>query len=483
MENIVKKITAPVQSCVWVLLAYVAAGIWPSGAAATPASVTLSPGENIQSAVDAAPKGTTFVFLAGIYRMQSIVPKDGDIFTGQGHVVLNGSKILAFQADRSGDGLWVATALASSVISGECNKTHPLCGYAQDLFNDGSLQTLVGSIANLRPGTWYFDRVRNQVYIPTAPDNHVIELGMQSYAFTGPAAGVQISNIIVEKYATPGHSGAVGGFPRGAKWITNHVESRWNHGTGINLGAGSQILNSFIHNNGQMGIEIVGGTGPNVLNNEISFNNYAGFDQGWEAGGSKFWATTNLVVKSNNVHDNNGIGLWTDGGNVNTLYDSNTVANNLNEGIKHEISYSAVISNNIVKGNGSSPGVWLSNAQISIQNSSNVEVRGNTVVVPVESSSNGIVIINQKRGMGRFGPTVSANDYVHNNTISYLGPTGFSGAADDTGEKPPTGDSFDYDQYTVVKAVGWHWRWFGTTSWLNWNQFKAAGQEAHGIGK
>ena len=477
-----KKSMVPVRSPAWALLACAAIGIRLSGAAATLPSVTLSPGENIQLAVDAAPKGTTFVFLAGVYRMQSIVPKDGDVFTGQGNVVLNGSEVLSFQDDRSGNGLWAASAPSSSVRSGVCNSTHPLCGYAQDLFIDGGLQTLVSSPENLQPGTWYFDRARNEIYIPTSPKNHEIELGMRSFAFTGGAAGVRISDITVEKYATPGHFGAVGGFPRGPNWIASHLESRWNHGTGISLGAGSQILNSFIHNNGQMGIEIVGGTGSNVLNNEISWNNYAGFDQGWEAGGSKFWATTNLVVKSNYVHDNNGMGLWTDHNNVNTRYDSNTVTDNFNEGIKHEVSYSALICNNTIKGNGYSRGVWLSNAQISIQNSSDVQVYGNNVEVPI-AGGNGIVIINQERGMGTLGLWISANDYVHNNTIIYLGPTGFSGTADDTGGKAPSGDSFDYNKYTVEKAAGWHWRWFGTTSWLNWNQLKAAGQEAHGVGK
>jgi Glycosyl hydrolases family 28/Bacterial Ig-like domain (group 3)/Right handed beta helix region/Bacterial Ig-like domain (group 2) len=452
----------------------------PSGLPSVLPSVTISPGADIQAAVTAAPAGTVFVLLAGVYRMQTIVPKDGDTFTGQGSVDLNGSQVLTFLPAAA---LWAAPAISNSVPTGVCNSTHPLCGYVQDLFIDGTLQTLVSSNVNLQPGNWYFDRVHNKVYIPTAPTGHVIELGNATYAFTGVATGVQIDNVTLEKYATPAHAGTVGGFPRGSNWIINNVESRWNHGTGINLGPGSQILNSFIHNNGQMGIEIVGGTGSTVLNNEISFNNYAGFDQGWEAGGSKLWATTNLVVKLNNVHDNNGIGLWTDGGNVNTLYDSNTVTNNFNEGIKHEISYSAVISNNIVKGNGYSPSVWLGNGQICIQNSSNVEVLGNTVEVPVASGGNGIVIINQNRGTGKLGPLISANDYVHNNTVTYLGPLGFSGAGDDTGGTPPTGDSFDYNQYTVVKAAGWHWRWFQNTNWMNWSQFRVAGQELHGVGQ
>jgi hypothetical protein len=60
-------------------------------------TVTLSPGVNIQAAVTAAPPGTTFVLLPGVYRMQSVQPLNGDVFIGQGKVILNGSQILSFQ--------------------------------------------------------------------------------------------------------------------------------------------------------------------------------------------------------------------------------------------------------------------------------------------------------------------------------------------------------------------------------------------------
>jgi hypothetical protein len=448
----------------------------------TPPQVTLSPADNIESAVAAAPEGTTFVLRPGVYRMQSVKPKNGDIFNGQRGVILNGSQILSFQFDPAGSGLWVANATASTINQGGCQSAYPLCGYTQDLFIDNVLQTPASSLQGVKPGTWYFDRAKNIVAVPSNPTGHMVELGMQQYAFYGGATNVKISNLIVEKYAAPAQTGAVGGAAvlSANGWVVNNVEARWNHGRGISLaGSNSQILNSFIHHNGQLGISLYG-TGCQAINNEISWNNYAGFTPAWEAGGSKFWATTNLVLKSNYVHDNQGGGLWADNNNVNTLYDSNTVINNLNEGIKHEVSYSAIISNNIVKGNGTTKTVWLWNSQIEVQNSSNVQVFGNTVEVQ-SGSGNGIGIINQNRGSGTLGPWVAANNYVHNNTVTYLGVNGISGMVDDTGGNAAVGNRFDSNHYITLNAdpTRYHWVW-GANRGYEWTPFQTMGQEIHG---
>jgi hypothetical protein len=441
----------------------------------TPPTVTLSPGDNVQAEVAAAPAGTTFVLRAGVYRAQRVQPKNGDVFTGQGNVILNGSEILSFQLDPAGSGLWVATAAVTATFTGSCQKAYPLCGYPQDIFIDNVLQIPSSNAQGLKPGNWFFDRNNGIVYVPSNPTGHLVELGAQKYAFAGSASNVQISNLIVEKYCTPAQLGAIGSDASGAGWVVNKVESRWNHGRGISLGSGSQIVNSFIHHNGQLGISLIG-TNSEAIKNEISWNNYAGFSTGWEAGGSKFWATTNLTVQSNYVHDNNGPGLWTDFNNVGTLYDSNTVINNLGDGIKHEISYNAIIRNNIVKGNGNAATVWLWNAQIMVQNSSNVQVYGNTVEVPV-GGGNGIALINQKRGAGTLGPWVAANNYVHNNTITNVGNNGISGIVDDTGGNTAVGNHFDSNRYIVPKTGRKFWQWFIGKDWAG---FQAAGQEQHG---
>jgi hypothetical protein len=58
------------------------------------ATITLSPGINIQSAVNSNPAGSTFILGRGTYRMQTVVPKTGDRFTGQTGAILNGSELL-----------------------------------------------------------------------------------------------------------------------------------------------------------------------------------------------------------------------------------------------------------------------------------------------------------------------------------------------------------------------------------------------------
>ena len=94
MDNFMHNIPTPLQSvlriqCVAISLCWLQLF--------AQAAVPLSPGSNIQRAVSAAPEGTVFTLAAGTYRMQSIKPKNGDVFQGQGGVIFNGAQILTFQ--------------------------------------------------------------------------------------------------------------------------------------------------------------------------------------------------------------------------------------------------------------------------------------------------------------------------------------------------------------------------------------------------
>lgn len=453
--------------------------------AITPQTIYLSPGGNIQSAVDAAPSGTTFVLRSGIYRMQSVTPKQNDTFLGQGPgVVLNGSTILTFRPASTANRLWVARAIAtpSSAESNRyyqtgCEQNHPLCAFTQDLFIDGQLQTPANGLAGLRPGQWFFDRSHSLAYLPADPQGHVVELGMTPYAFSGPAGGVTIRNLTVEKYASWPQRGAIGGDTAslGAFWKVDRVEVRWNHGTGVGLGSSSQILNSFIHHNGQLGAAVHGKSSM-VAGNEISWNNYIDFKWDAEAGGAKFCETSDLVVRSNYVHDNNGTGLWTDIGAVGTLYEKNTVVRNKRNGIQHEISYGGVIRYNVVKDNGSIPTSSLWYSQILLQASSGVQVYDNTIEVAA-GYGNGIGIMNESRGQGKYGPYVAANNSIHSNTITYLGSSGYSGLDDSAKNNSAVGNVFDSNRYITAQSGAYHWMWSRP---ITWKQFQTAGQEKHG---
>lgn len=379
--------------------------------------IFLEPGENIQEAIDANPAGTRFVLRPGIYRMQSMVPKKGDVFIAAitGAAVLDGAALVTsfVQVDQT----WTARAPVRTPTQavGRCMEEHPLCTQPQDLYFDGTALVPVSSRASISAGKWYLDANTGKIYLGSDPHGHTIEIGETEQAFVGPADSVMISGLTVEHYANDAQNAVISALaPHIGRsshyWTIENCAVRWNHGTGIGGGHFSRIFHNHVHDNGQLGIS-AGGNSAVVRGNEIDHNNTAGYDPGWEAGGTKFVRSFNLVVDSNTVHDNRGPGLWTDGYNMKTTYENNHTSGNWIAGILHEISYDAVIRNNRIEKDGfniyhrSSP--WYGGG-IVISASSNTEVFGNTVI----DCMNGIIILQGDR------PTQAKNIDIHNNVIS-----------------------------------------------------------------
>jgi hypothetical protein len=72
----------------------VASLILTAGVTQPAGSIAISPGTNIQSVVNANPAGAVFYLKAGVHRMQSIQPKDNQVFLGETGATLNGSRLL-----------------------------------------------------------------------------------------------------------------------------------------------------------------------------------------------------------------------------------------------------------------------------------------------------------------------------------------------------------------------------------------------------
>ncbi|MFN2384611.1 MAG: nitrous oxide reductase family maturation protein NosD [Gemmatimonadota bacterium] len=272
------------------------------------------------------------------------------------------------------------------------------------------------------------------------------------HAFEGRARNVTIRGLVIEKYSNPAQEGAIHGGGHSAAelstgWLVENNEVRYNGGTGIRVGHRMRVAGNNVHHNEQMGI---GGLGDDIVieDNEIAWNNYRkAFDYGWEAGGTKFVKTRNLVVRNNHSHHNWGPGLWTDIDNINTTYEGNVVEDNADTGIFHEISYAAVIRNNVVRRNGFDKAAWAYGAGILIAHSPDVQVYGNTV----ENNYNGIIGIQQDRGSGAYGPHTLANLYVHDNTVIQRVGQWAAGAAQDVGDGGFFGRNirFERNRYTL----------------------------------
>ena len=423
--------------------------------AQTPHTITVTPGQNIQQTVDNAPEGTRFLFAPGIYRQQTIIPKNRQQFIGQDGVIMNGAMALTSWTQVAG--FWQADGLPAPLdFHGECDDGTDFCLRREDLFVNDRLYKRVRRLAELGAGQWYYESGR--AYLADDPTGQLVELGATPMAFGGDAEDVVLENLIVEKYASDAQEGAI--FIDDARgWLLSNVIARWNHGAGLSFGPETEVQGGSFSNNGQLGIAGSGGEGSKIESVEIAHNNYAGYDGEWEAGGTKFWATTGLIVRNSCVHHNAGPGLWTDFDNIHTLYEGNTVFLNGEDGIKHEISYDAIIRNNVVAANGQSKDNWLWGSQILIQNSSNVKVYGNLVEISSEFG-NGIGIIHQDRGEGAYGPWRADSNSIHDNTIIHLGSRGQNGVVTDTEDSSfwqQADNRFNPNSYVVADREAEYW--------------------------
>jgi hypothetical protein len=438
--------------------------------------IVLTPGQDIQAIVAGAPEGARFLFEPGVYRQQTIYPKDRQTFTGQDGAILNGAMELTSWTKVSG--LWQADDLPLPLDAhGECADGGELCTLREDLFLNGRLYERVASLLDLGPERWYYEDGR--AYLADDPTGQLVELSVTPLAFGGDAEHVVIESLIVEKYASDAQHGAI--FLDDARgWLLLDVTARWNHGVGLSFGPETHVSGGSFNHNGQLGMAAIGEASI-VERVEISFNNYAGYEAGWEAGGTKFWATTGLVVRDSCIHHNAGPGLWTDYDNVGALYERNKVFLNANEGIKHEISYDAVIRGNVVAENGTGGfDVWLWGSQILVQNSRNVEVYGNLIEVSGRFG-NGIGVIQQDRGDGAHGPWSAQNVAVHDNTIVHRGSRGQNGEVTDTEGGSfwsESGNSFDRNTYVVADRD--HEYWTSHDRDLVWGDLLGLGYEHAG---
>jgi hypothetical protein len=230
----------------------------------------------------------------------------------------------------------------------------------------------------------------------------------------------------------------------------------------------------------------MGGTGDGALieNNEISFtNNPQIIEYGWSAGGTKWHGTQNLVVRGNFIHHNKGPGLWTDIDNIFVLFENNRVEDNARAGIYHEVSYDAVIRNNISARNGSefsASELGLRGGGIAIRGSQNVEVYGNTLT----NNRSGFDIVQSDPRTGKFGPFEVKNVYVHDNIVTIpKNLTGFAVNTNDPAFYTSKNNRFVHNTYHLGSQAKPFWWWKASASKqdsLTIAEWKAAGQDKTG---
>ena len=385
--------------------------------------------------------------------MQSVTPKNGDIFEGQPGAVLNGSRQLT-SFTRSGSYYVASGQTEHGPANGSCLAGYGGCQYPEDLFFDNVPLQRVTTLSSVTIGKWYFDYSTGQVYFVDRPIGKTVEISVTTHAFSGSATGVTIKGLTIEKYAAPAQDGPISCYGisnlcLASGWTIKSNEIRFNHGAAVRLANKQVIESNYIHHNGQEGLA---GSGSNILirDNEIAFNNTLGFDFAWEAGGTKFSNITDLIVQGNYVHDNKGPAFSLDYQCYNWTIQGNRTSGNYVAGILDEISYDGIARYNVIENDAAYPGkmnpsMWWACA-VSVDASPNAQIYGNTLI----NNSNGICAVSNSRGSGNRGAFEVRNLSAHDNVIvQSIGS--------------PSGAVADSGYYENVYASSWNNHWTSNT--------------------
>jgi parallel beta-helix repeat protein len=331
-------------------------------------AIIINPGSDIQTIISSSAPGSVFLIKRGVYRQQTLKLKENDVLIGEYGAVLNGAKVVgSFTKEES---YWVASGQTDEgkVTDFACSeKESKICNFPEQLILANTLLEQVASLGELAPGKWYFDYGADKIYMADDPTGKTVELSVTDKAVEG-AKGAEIRNLIIEKYA-PNVDQAV--VKTQVDMVVEANDISLNGGIGLSLKDNVVARKNKLSYNGQYGVTSVKSANLVLEENEIAFNNTKRFNHNYNGGGTKFVRTRGLTIQGNYVHHNYGTGLWTDFDNVDVLYDGNTISNNTDNGILHEISDRATISNNTVEENGKH-GIYISS-------SANVIITRNTL--------------------------------------------------------------------------------------------------------
>ena len=231
-----------------------------AGAVAVSGKVAVPAGADIQKAINANPKGTTFQLEAGTYAVASTInPKAGDIFLGAG--------------------------LGLTILDGRTSSFN-------GIDSTGVSRVQVRSLTLQH----FYDALR-----------------------LGPGS------------------------------LAQDIEAGANAETGVYVSGDGTVVNAcYVHDNGRFGIYVNRASSVQVVGNQVANNHTSSaWSNDYAAGIKVINFNSGVLVKDNVVTGTIGNGIWTDNDASGTQIVGNTILGSTEEGIRVEISFSAVVQQNV----------------------------------------------------------------------------------------------------------------------------------------
>jgi parallel beta-helix repeat protein len=409
-----------VSSLYGVSAVYAAAGLFKTSVTPTPTPTPTPPtancGTSIQARVDAAAAGSTVTVPACIYRETVTINKPLTLVAQPG-AEIRGSTVWTSWT-QSGS-TWVSASTVPTFYNPGWTCTpggDGRCAWPEQVFVDGSPLYQVSSTSTPSAGQFKLDGSR-RVVMGQNPSGHTVEVTTRDTWLIILSSDVTIDGFRMRHASSWAQGGGinVGGYWVGAVnrvTIKNSTLSD-SHGRIVSIagGTGHQILNNDISGAGCVGIGGSGGSNWRIQGNRVHGNATEGFDVGIESGGMKILFVDGLLVDGNEV-DHNSRGIWTDTGVRNATFSNNRVHDNAYNGLFLESSHYLTVTGNEVWGNSWGPNgnVWAWGGGITLASSDHAEVDHNVVAW----NADGITVVSQQRTDD--APHVEIN--IHDNTIA-----------------------------------------------------------------
>ena len=179
------------------------------------------------------------------------------------------------------------------------------------------------------------------------------------------------------------------------------------------------------------------------------------------------------MLRRNFSHDNDGDGWWFDTDNINVRVVHNRFVRNSRSGFFYEVSYDAVIRDNVFRANGRDP-AWMGSG-LRVASSQDVEVSGNRFV---NNRFSTLSVDSGGRGSGAYGVHQTVGLFVHDNVFYVDGYVGSPYGSDDI-VSTAANNRFEANDYVVSDSSRAWWMW-GPGKRIGWATWRSFGFDLRG---
>ena len=376
-----------------------------AAADSNPGTDAVAPLRTIQRAVDlalehaAAGEATRILIHPGTYRETVDIADRGETAppltleaVESGTAIISGSDVLADWARRDDGSHTHAWPHLFGWIDNPWPGLMPMTlpGFRRELlFVDGTPQTQVFDLKDLRPGSYLVDEAAGLVFWQPQADVDVasatVEAAVRPLPKYGPHSkllramkvhGLVLRGLVFEHAASMPFSDGAVALRDCHNVIVEDCTIRYNGGFGLDAEiTNGRFTRVTADHNGTVGMS---GSYDNTLfeHCSTSHNNWRGAlfgATGWAPCGFKFAGSNRLVIRDHHAHRNHASGGWLDDSNTDVLIERYTAVNNFRSGLSLEANLGPItIRDSVFAGN--AVGInGFDNSNVTIENSTFVD--------------------------------------------------------------------------------------------------------------